>query len=295
MPILGHVEQHNNMKLEASTISDVIDLDAYFERIGYGGPALPDLDTLTGIHRAHLLAIPYDALDIHLGREKTIGQQAFFDAIVTRGRGGWCYEMNGLLTTALRQLGFDLIRVGGAVARDLIGDDAVGNHMVGLVDLDGLRMVADIGLGDGPLEPFELKEGTWREGHFEYRLEKLDDRWWRFHNHKHGLAPTFDFTEESRNLEWYEPMCARLQVDEQSPFVNYAMAFRRNENGARSLRDTTLFDVIGDSMVETVVEDRGKYAALLTELLGVDLGQETDTLFEQAHARAMARQSTATD
>lgn len=269
--------------------SESIDIDAYFERTGYGGSTRTDLDTLAAIHRAHLTAIPYENLEIQLGREKTIGEDAFFDAIVERRRGGWCYEMNGLLTTVLRELEFNVTRVGGAVARKLIGDDAVGNHMVGLVDIDGVRFVADVGLGDGPLEPFELIEGDWSEGELNFALEKLDDDWWRFHNHPHGLAPSFDFTEEPRTLDWYRPMCARLQVDPNSPFVNYAMTFRRTPTGARSLRDTTLFEVAGAERTEREIDDAAEYASLITELLGSDLGEELTQLWTAAQARASAR------
>lgn len=271
------------------TDPESIDLDAYFERIGYGGPTRTDFETLAAIHRGHVTAIPYENLEIQLGREKTIGEGAFFDAIVERRRGGWCYDMNGLLTTVLRELGFTVTRVGGAVARKLIGDDAVGNHMVGLVDIGGVRYVADVGLGDGPVEPFELTEGSWAEGPLGYTLERLDDGWWRFHNHAHSLAPTFDFTEAPRTLDWYRPVCARLQVDPRSPFVNYAMAFRRTPDGARSLRDTTLFEVTGASGTERQIDDENEYASLITELLGCDLGEEITRLWSAAQARAAAR------
>jgi N-hydroxyarylamine O-acetyltransferase len=269
--------------------SESIDLDAYFERTGYGGSTQPDFDTLAAIHRSHLTSIPYENLEIQLGREKTIGEGAFFDALVGRRRGGWCYEMNGLLTTVLRELEFEVTRIGGAVARKLIGDDAIGNHMVGIVDIDGTRFVADVGLGDGPLEPFELKEGSWSEGEFTFSLEKLDHDWWRFHNHAHGLAPSFDFTEEVRSLDWYRPMCARLQVDPNSPFVNYAMTFRRTQTGARSLRDTTLFEVTGAAMSEHQIDDETEYTTLITELLDCDLGEEITRLWTAAQARTAAR------
>lgn len=198
--------------------------------------------------------------------------------------------MNGLLTTVLRKLGFDVMRVGGAVARSLIHNDAVGNHMVGLVDIDGIRFVADVGLGDGPLEPFELREHEWTEGELTFALEKLDDGWWRFHNHPHGLAQNFDFTEEERALDWYRPKCAELQVDPRSPFVNYAMTFRRTPTGARSLRDTSLIEVQGTTRTERRIEEEDEYRSLLTELLGADLGEEVTDLWAKACKREAERE-----
>ena len=107
-------------------------LDAYLDRLGYTGPLHADEQTLRALHRGHLAAIPYEHLEIQLGRENRLSEAAFVDKLVKRRRGGWCYEMNGLLTLALREIGFRVTRVGGAVARDRLGQAAVGNHMVGL-------------------------------------------------------------------------------------------------------------------------------------------------------------------
>ena len=73
------------------------ELSRYFARIGYSGAHGTTLTTLRAVHRAHLLAIPYENLDIHLGPADTLDPEATFDKIVDGGRGGWCYEMNGLL------------------------------------------------------------------------------------------------------------------------------------------------------------------------------------------------------
>ncbi len=73
-----------------------MNLNVYLERIGYTGAVEPTLDCLTGIYRAHLLAIPYENLDIHLGGYLSLDEGQIFEQLVTRRRGGWCYQMNGL-------------------------------------------------------------------------------------------------------------------------------------------------------------------------------------------------------
>ncbi|MBM4385394.1 MAG: arylamine N-acetyltransferase [Deltaproteobacteria bacterium] len=263
-------------------------LDAYFARIGYGGAAARDLATLGAIHRAHILAIPYETLEIQLGRSNVIGEDAFFDKLVRRRRGGWCYEMNGLMTRMFRELGFATTRVGGAVARELIGDAAVGNHMVGLVDLER-RYVVDVGLMDGPLEPFPLEARTWREGPLEFRLERLDGAWWRFHNHAHGLARSFDFTEEPRDLAWYEPTCRALQTDAASFFVQLCFASRRTTDGFRALRDATHFDLRDGVMTKRELTTAADYRRELARILGHDLGDELDALWQRIEARVAER------
>src|SRR4051812_15166720 len=92
-----------------------MDVNAYLERIGYHGSHEPTLATLTAIHRAHLLTIPYENFDIHLGRTLSLDLEKTFDKIVRQHRGGWCYEMNGLLAGALHELGFDVTLLASGV------------------------------------------------------------------------------------------------------------------------------------------------------------------------------------
>ncbi len=263
-------------------------LHAYFDRIGYRGPTEASLAALTAIHRAHIDSIPYENLALHLGGENTLDVSDFHEKIVTQGRGGWCYEMNGTLTWALAEIGFAVTRGAGAVARALIGDEAQDNHLIGFVDLDR-RYVVDVGLGDGPSEPFPLEERSWSEGPLQFRLERLDRTWWRFHNHALGMAPSFDFTEEARELASFQPMCTRLQTAEWSPFVSYAMVIRRTPSGYRALRDTTWIEVANNQRREREIRSLEEYRAHLDEILGVSLGENVETLWQNASARAETR------
>jgi N-hydroxyarylamine O-acetyltransferase len=71
-------------------------LDAYLKRIHYGGSLEPSFATLRALHRVYLLSITYENLDIHLGQALVLDEDAIFEKIVYKGRGGWCFEMNGL-------------------------------------------------------------------------------------------------------------------------------------------------------------------------------------------------------
>ena len=268
-----------------------LDLDAYFARIGYDGAPRVDERTLWELHAAHITAIPYETLDIQLGQEKILDEQAMFEKIVGRRRGGWCYEMNGLLSAALRQIGFEVDRLGGAVARHLIGDETIGNHMVLVVHLDGHEIVADAGLGDGPLFPFPLEERAWDEDGFAFQLAPADDGWWRFTNHEHGLAPAFDFTTEARDLEWYRPQATKLQTDPNSIFAQLAMTIRRDRDGIRVLRDLTYLEIEGKSKTERRITERDDYVRTLKALIDFDLGGDVDRLFERVSERVRKREA----
>src|SRR4029079_10924309 len=94
-----------------------MDVQAYLDRINYRGERAPTAATLRELHRTHLLAVPFENLDIHLGRPIVLDQAALFDKIVRRRRGGFCYELNGLFALLLRELGFEVTLLAAGVAR----------------------------------------------------------------------------------------------------------------------------------------------------------------------------------
>lgn len=265
-----------------------MDITPYLERIDFSGPLRPDEDTLTRLHEAHLRAIPYENLDLQLGEPKGLEPEGWRRRLVDERRGGWCYEMNGLLSCALQEIGFRVARLGGGVYREHVGDASVGNHMVLVVDL-GRPIVADVGLGDGPLHPFPLEERRWQEGAFGFGLERVDGDWWRFHNHAHGLARTFDFREAPWTLDDYAPQSAQLQDDPESIFRVLAMTFRRDADRIRGLRELTSFVVEAGEMTETRIETFDAYAAAMKALIDFDPGDDLRRLYDLVSARIAER------
>ena len=198
-----------------------MDLATYFERVGFTGEARPDLATLRALHRAHLLTIPYDSLDVQFARPVSLDPEAAFDKIVRRRRGGWCYEMNGLFGGVLEAIGFGVTRMAGAAMREVRGDFMIGSHLVLLVEVEGEAgpWIADVGFGDGALEPFPLAPAPLAFEGYDFRLETLDESWWRFHNHELGGAKSFDFQVAPADPDLLAQKCAWLQTAPDSPFV----------------------------------------------------------------------------
>lgn len=253
-----------------------MELAAYLDRIGFAGQARPDLATLKAVHRAHLLAIPYENLDVQLGRPLTTDPAAAFDKIVGRGRGGWCYEMNGLLGWALEEIGFSVTRMSGAVAREVRGDAAVGNHLILKVDLDGEPWMADAGFGDGPLGPFRIGPGAFRDGHFHFSLALRPDGWWRLTNHPRGGAPSFDFRDELADETVLADKCQWLQTAPESGFVQNAVAQRHRPEGLAILRGRTLRMLLADETAESLIGSADEYVAMLSEVFALDLPEAAD-------------------
>ena len=192
-------------------------LAAYLRRIGYSGPLDPSVKTLRALHRAHLLAISYENVDVQLGVPLTVDDEAAFEKIVERKRGGWCYEMNGLFAWALRELRFDISLLGAAVGRDQRGDAVAMNHLAILVHLDK-PYLADVGFGNGFIAPIPLAEGTHSDGRFDFRLQQIDGDWWRITN-RPASGDTFDFQLTPYELHAFEQKNRWLQSADESYFV----------------------------------------------------------------------------
>ncbi|WP_297696733.1 arylamine N-acetyltransferase [Phenylobacterium sp.] len=251
-------------------------LTAYLDRIGFVGAPRPDCETLCALHRAHLLAIPYENFDVQFGRPVTIEADAAFEKLVVRRRGGWCYEMNGLFAAALEAIGFSVTRLAGGVRRDLMGEVMVGNHLVLKVDLQDASWIADVGFGDGAFEPFPLREGAIVAGGFECRLEKLDDRWWRFHNHAFGGAPSFDFTTEAADPALLAEKCAWLQTWPESPFVLNATAQRHRPGKILVLRGRILKTVRPHGVEDHLIGSADEFQEILVCDFDLDLPEAAD-------------------
>ncbi|THA57177.1 arylamine N-acetyltransferase [Streptomyces sp. A1136] len=144
---------------------DELDLDAYLARIGIGRGGTrggeerelrPDLATLYAVHRAHIAAIPFESLDVTLGRPVALDVKSLQDKLVHRRRGGYCYEQNSLLAAALQRIGFE---VSGRGARNRSRGDTLlpVTHAVLVVTVAGEPWLCDAGFGHpGPFEPVPL-------------------------------------------------------------------------------------------------------------------------------------------
>lgn len=248
-----------------------MDVSDYLRRIGYSAPARPDLATLKAVHRAHVETIPYEDLDVQLGAPVSRAPEAAFDKIVTRKRGGWCYEMNGLLGWALEQIGFDVTRLAGGVVREFMGEQAVGNHLVLVVDLDGEPWVADAGFGDGLIEPVPLKEGAFANGAFECSLERIEDGWWRYRNDPLGSAPSFDFHLDMRDEALLEDRCQWLQTHPDSPFVQTAVVQRWRDGEHLSLRGRVFQRIGAEGKRFDILENEAAFLRVLKDDFNLDL------------------------
>lgn len=144
----------------ATTLAQMLDVDAYLERIGLSGR--PSIEQ---VHRAHVTSIPFENLDPHQGLPVSLGVEDLERKLVTERRGGYCFEQNMLLKAALEALGAD---VDMFLARVRVGMEPgvvrPRTHLVLRVSENGSYWHADVGFGArGILDPIPFGAGPPQE------------------------------------------------------------------------------------------------------------------------------------
>jgi N-hydroxyarylamine O-acetyltransferase len=231
-----------------------MDVHPLLARLGVDAPLHADLPTLRRLHRAWRTRVPYENLDIQLGRPIRLDPAALLDKFGRRRRGGFCYEMNGALALLLRSVGFAVDVVESGVLVTVRGDGAWGNHVALLVTIDGERWVADAGIGDAFLEPLPLREGTHRQGRLTYRVERLDTATWRVHHHPGGSVESYDLRTRPRDLADFTGPCQQLATSPDSPFVRVLLAQHHRDGRELALRGRTVTTPEGTRVLATAEE-----------------------------------------
>lgn len=218
-----------------------MNVPAYLARIGYAGAVAPTLEVLRAIHRAHLLSVPFENLDISRGRKIVVDQDACVRKIVEEHRGGFCYEMNGAFAALLQAIGFQLTLLSARVARQDASFGPEFDHLTLRVDLDR-PWLADVGFGESFIEPLRLLPGiAQKDGSQIYRvsenagalqLEKWDtDGTWK---------AQYRFTLQARQIQEFAEMCDYHQTSPDSSFTRKRLCTRATPEGRITLSDLKL-------------------------------------------------------
>lgn len=216
--------------------ADRLDLDAYLRRIDYTGPLDADGDTLALLHRAHIAAIPFENLDIILGRGVRVDLEHVEAKLVDRHRGGYCYEHGVLFGAVLERLGF---RVDRLLARtgDPLEHPRPRSHLVLRVSARAETWLADVGFGSGLLRPLPVAAtGPHRQGAWEYQLVRGPDSAWRLREHDGERWTTLlTFTEEPQYFVDIDVANYNTATNPHSPFVQQPIVVRKDDTSVRRL------------------------------------------------------------
>jgi N-hydroxyarylamine O-acetyltransferase len=247
-----------------------IDLDAYLARIAYDGPRKPSPRTLAALHEAHVVAVPFENLDILLGRTISLELDALQAKIVAGRRGGYCFEQNTLFRAVLEGLGF---RVTSLAARVRAGTTVVRprTHMLLRVDFDEGPCLADVGFGgDGLVHPLPFVAGReyWLAG-AGCRLHREDDLWVLAGNVTGEWTELYAFTLEPQYPVDFEMANHFTSTWPSSPFVQ-SLTAQRSWPGRRLIlrnRDLTIRE--GTSVRSDTIRDPDHLLQVLDREFGL--------------------------
>lgn len=265
---------------EAQWGAERIDLDAYFQRIGYLGPTAVEAETLRQLHRAHVGAICFENLDVLFGREVSLEVPNLQEKLVASGRGGYCFEQNLLFAAVLERLGFSVRRMLGRVRR---GSDRIRyrSHAALLVAVDGRTWLADVGFGDeGLLEPIELAEAaTAVAGDWTWRVDREHDGEWVLRcRHPDGWFDVYALALERHFKVDFEVAHFYTAHHPRSTFVGRLVVQRGTEHARYTLTDHVLVTRRADGRCETAELSGAEVIQAIRHVFGIRMSTVDERL-----------------
>ncbi len=272
-----------------------MNVDEYLTRLQYTGRRDVSKETLFALQEAHLRTIAYENLDIHLGVVVGLELSNSYNKIILQNRGGWCFELNGLLAWLLTELGFKLELRGAVVVPEETKPKTLANfakaitpesrtHVVLIVEVDGEQSLTDVGFGPACIHPLALKTGDYNQNGFNYALHNIG-KFWFFENHK-GLGGHFYFDEQPFELADFADNCTMLQTSPESHFVKTTVTYIFSEGNILSLKGRSFRTIMPEGHKDKIIDSKEEYSEVLKQHFFLDI-EAIDTLWKNVESLAL--------
>jgi len=250
-----------------------IDLDAYFERIEWGGDVRPTFETLAGMLRAHMSRIPFENLDVLLHRPVRLDLDGLQEKLVRARRGGYCFEHATLFAAALEQLGFAPVRHTARVVLLAPRTASARTHMFLTVPLAEGTFVLDPGFGaQAPNVPVAVEDRAMSLSDDETHWLVRNGRYWVLRVRTDDkIVDAWVSTLEEENPVDFEMGNHFTSTHPNSPFVNRILMRALNADGRVTVMNRDVTIQRENHADSSVLADRPALRALLVEHFGFDL------------------------
>jgi N-hydroxyarylamine O-acetyltransferase len=277
-------------------VTITLDPRLYLERIHCTGelnrePLNLSLALLSTLHEAHLLAVPFENLSIHYGQPIRLEDEALYDKIVRRRRGGFCYELNGLFAWLLRQLEFTVTLLSAQVAQSDGNFTPEFDHLALLLhNLDGADWLADVGFGDSFRRPLRMQPAIEQDGadSYQYRLllvdathagddgDANDGAWLMQRRDKQqtdetGWESQYRFTCQPHDMADFADRCRYHQTSPDSHFTQKRVCSLALPDGRLTLSERRLITTLHGGRVERDLASEDECQEVLAERFGITL------------------------
>ena len=248
-------------------------LEAYLARIGWRGPLEPTLATLTALLRAHMARVPFENLDVLLGRGVRLDLNSVHAKLVLAQRGGYCYEHATLLAAALERIGFHPVAHAARVVMVTPRPASPRTHMFLSVAVGGATYLLDPGFGGhGPLIPVPIVEGQdLRAGLDLHRLTRRDGEWVLEAQIGGTMTPLWMSTLQTESPIDFLMANHFTSTWKESPFVNRLMLRALTPEGRVSVMNRDVTISRGGTIEKLELADRRALRTLLADYFGFDL------------------------
>jgi N-hydroxyarylamine O-acetyltransferase len=246
-----------------------MNISEYLERIHIHKIERPGYSFLSKLQLQHLLTVPFENLDIHEGKKIVLDESLLYEKIVSRGRGGFCYELNGLFCRLLRTVGFTAQIVSARVympARNLFSPEF--DHMAILVDIEDSYLV-DVGFGDTFRRPIAMPDGAVEDVSGKYQIRSDKDQFVLEKLQSDNWQPVYSFTIQPKAISDFEEMCSFNQTSPESHFTQQLICTIATETGRISLSDDYLTVTDGNTKRKIKVKSSEDFRLNLQNYFGI--------------------------
>ncbi|GAM74643.1 N-hydroxyarylamine O-acetyltransferase [Vibrio ishigakensis] len=247
-------------------------LKQYLDRVGLNDAPQVSESGLTTLQNAQHRRIPFENMDVAVGKKIELSEKAIFEKLITNNRGGYCFEVNGLMLRALEAFGFEAKPLLGRV--HLAEQPSGRSHQVSLVTLDGKEWLVDVGFGSQtPRQPLPVVLNTElvtdmqtfrliEDAQFGIMLQiKEQDAWLNLYSLDMAHVCSGDI-EMGNHYTCTSP---------NSVFTSNCTAAMPNDKGIVTLLNDTLKIKTQHEVQEITLEDEASYQNALKVHFGIEL------------------------
>ena len=245
----------------------------YIERIGSPGTANADYETLCKLVRSHVFHVPFENLDISLGKPIILELDKIYNKIVLNNRGGFCYELNGLFYKLLRTIGYDVKMVSARVHEPEHGYGQEFDHMALIVNLENQKLLVDVGFGEFSILPLDIDNSSIADdGKNKWMITQPNsDQYISFKLDGSGRKPQYLFSLKERKLDDFAEMCHYHQTNPDSHFTDKRLITIQTETGRYTISGDKIKISTPELIKETEIESNEHFESLLIKYFNVKL------------------------
>lgn len=255
-------------------------LSTYLNRLLFTEEALPDIQTLFKLQRLHLMALPFENIDIQLNIPISLQQETIYRKVVENNRGGYCYELNTVFCELLKIVGFKAHLISGRITKGK-NTGPEYDHIAVLVWVDNEYWLADVGYGDFSLIPLAIHNSApqW-DGRNHYRIRKENDSLFAVEKLKRDdkFHSEYLFTITPRSIEEFAAINYQKQTADDSHFTRNLICSLPTENGRITIINQRLI-ITSENKKEEIPIAKEALPQTLSQYFRINLPDEVSTNF----------------